>query len=102
VDASRIYTAQRAQNIMTEENVNEVYKLCADYRDVIEKAKVVTLDDLRAKDHTLSVSVYIEKAASETISPAEVRADFANALANAKTAETRLIELLVKGGYANG
>jgi type I restriction enzyme M protein len=102
VDASQIYTAQRAQNIMTEDNVNDVFKLCADYADVIERAKVVTLDDLRAKDYTLSVSVYIEKAAKETISPAEVRADFAQALATAKAAETRLTELLVKGGYANG
>ncbi|SBW06078.1 Type I restriction-modification system, M subunit [uncultured Eubacteriales bacterium] len=102
VDASQIYTAQRAQNIMTEENVNDVFKLCADYTDVIERAKVVTLDDLRSKDHTLSAGVYIEKAAKETISPAEVRADFVNALATAKAAEERLSELLVKGGYVNG
>lgn len=102
VDASQIYTAQRAQNIMTEDNVNDVFRLCADYTDVIERAKVVTLDDLRAKDHTLSVSVYIEKAVKETISPAEVRADFAGALANAKAAEARLTELLLKGGYSNG
>jgi type I restriction enzyme M protein len=101
VDASQIYTAQRAQNIMTADNVNEVYKLCADYRDVTERVKVVTLDDLRAKDHTLSVSVYIEKTAKETISPAGVRADFADALATAKAAETKLTSLLVKGGYAN-
>jgi type I restriction enzyme M protein len=101
VDASKIYTAQRAQNIMTEEDVNDVFKLCADYSDALEKAKVVNLDDLRAKDHTLSVSAYIEKAAKEIISPAEVRANFADALAVAKAAETRLTELLAKGGYAN-
>jgi type I restriction enzyme M protein len=101
VDASQIYTAQRAQNIMTEDNANDVYKLCADYTDVIERVKIVTQDDLRAKDHTLSVSVYIEKAAKETTDPAVVRADFADALVAAKAAETRLTELLVKGGYAN-
>jgi type I restriction enzyme M protein len=102
VDASQIYTAQRAQNIMTEDNVNDVFKLCADYSDVIERAKVVSLDDLRAKYHTLSVSVYIEKVVKESISPAEVKSDFAEALATAKAAETRLTELLAKGGYANG
>lgn len=101
VDASQIYTAQRAQNIMTEDNVADTYKLCSDYQDVIERAKIVTLDNLRDKDHTLSVSVYIEKAAKETISPAVVRADFEDALAVAKAAETRLTELLINGGYAN-
>jgi type I restriction enzyme M protein len=101
VDASQIYTAQRAQNIMTEENVLEAYKLCSDYEDVIEKAKIVALDGLRDKDYTLSVSVYIEKAAKETISPAEVKADFYAALEAAKTAEARLTELLAKGGYVN-
>jgi type I restriction enzyme M protein len=102
VDASRIYTARRARNIMTEENVNDVYKLCANYQDVTERAKVVTLDELREKDYTLSVSVYIEKANRETISPAKVRADFADARKTAKEAEERLSELLAKGGYING
>lgn len=101
VDASGIYTAQRAQNIMTEDNINDVYKLCSDYKDVINRAKILTTDDIRAKDHTLSVSVYIEKEAKEPVSPAAVRADFSEALASAKAAETRLNELLVKGGYTN-
>jgi hypothetical protein len=48
------------------------------------------------------VSVYIEKAAKEHISPEAVRADFAEALAAAKAAEARLTDLLEKGGYANG
>lgn len=99
VDASQIYTAQRAQNIMTEQNVLDTYKFCADYIDVIEKAKVVTLDDLRSKDYTLSVSVFIEKVAKETVSPAKVKADFFSALEAANAAEQRLSELLVKGGY---
>jgi type I restriction enzyme M protein len=101
VDASQIYTAQRAQNVMTEQNILDVHKLCTDYANVIEKAKVVTLDNLREKDYTLSVSVYIDKAAKETISPAEVRADFFDALKAAKDAETRLTELLAGGGYTN-
>jgi type I restriction enzyme M protein len=101
VDASQIYSAQRAQNIMTENNVNDVFKLCSEYSDVIERAKVVTLNDLREKDYTLSVSVYIEKAAKETVAPAEVRRSFADALVTAKAAEKRLTELLAKGGYAN-
>jgi type I restriction enzyme M protein len=99
VDASNIYTAQRAQNIMTEDDINSVYQLCADYEDVIEKAKVATLDDLRGKDFSLSVSVYIEKAAKEAIDPAEVRCEYKSAIEAVRTAEKKLQTLLLKGGY---
>lgn len=102
VDASQIYTAQRAQNIMSETNIRDVYNLCAHYQDLVEKVKVVAIDDLRKKDYTLSVSVYIEKAAKETISPIQVRSDFSAALTAVQETETRLLELLVKGGYING
>jgi len=99
VDASGIYTAQRAQNIMTDQNVEEVYKLCSDYCDVMEKAKVVTIEDIRNRDYTLSVSGYIEKAARETISPAETKAQFLAALDEVHAAEERLKALLIEEGY---
>jgi type I restriction enzyme M protein len=99
VDASNIYTARRAQNIMTEDDINAVFGLCAGYDDVLEKAKVVPLDDLRGKDYTLSVSVYIEKAAKETIDPAEVRHEYKKTIEAVRSAEKKLQTLLLKGGY---
>ncbi|MDR0287868.1 MAG: N-6 DNA methylase [Clostridiales bacterium] len=99
VDASNIYTAQRAQNTMNEQNIEEVYKLCTGYTDVLEKVKIVTLEDIRAKDYSLSVSGYIEKAVRETVSPAEVRKQFFDALQNAHSAEEKLKVLLKEGGY---
>jgi type I restriction enzyme M protein len=99
VDASGIYTAQRAQNIMTEENIMEAYNLCVNYESVIEKAKVVTLEDIKNKGFTLSVSSYIEKAASEIISPKEARKQFFDALNEAYAAEEKLKKLLTEGGY---
>jgi type I restriction enzyme M protein len=99
VDASGIYTAQRAQNIMTDENIQEVYNLCVNYEDVLEKAKVVTLEEIKEKDYTLSVSSYIEKAARETISPEEVRKQFFAALDEAFAAEEKLKKLLAEGGF---
>ena len=101
VDATNIYTAQRAQNIMTEQNVKDVYKLCADYEDVLGKAKIATLSDIADKGYSLSVSSYIEKAAKETISPAEVRKTFFCALNNARIAEEIFKKLLIEGGYIN-
>jgi type I restriction enzyme M protein len=99
VDASKIYTPQRAQNIMSEQNVEEVYSLCMNYADVAEKAKVVSLDDIKNKDYTLSVNSYIEKTAAETISPEEVKKQFFEALQGAYSAETKLLKLLKKEGY---
>ncbi|MCL2033802.1 MAG: N-6 DNA methylase [Oscillospiraceae bacterium] len=101
VDATGIYTAQRAQNIMTEQDIEKVYSLCADYIDALEKVKVATLDDIRSKDYLLSVSGYIEKAAKETVSPAEVRVKFFAALETARAAEDKFKKLLAEGGYVN-
>lgn len=101
VDATSIYTAQRAQNIMTEQNIEEVYRLCTDYADVLERVRVATLDDIRAKEYSLSVSGYIEKIAKETVSPVEVRERFFTALDAAHIAEDRFKKLLAEGGYVN-
>jgi len=99
VDASNTYTAQRAQNVMTEQNVEDVYKLCSDYADVLEKVKIASLDDIRGMDYSLSVSGYIERAERETVSPAVVRKCFFAALENVRAAEGKLKTLLVEGGY---
>lgn len=99
VDATSIYTAQRAQNIMTDEEVDSVYKLCLDYEDVLEKVKIVTIDEIKTKGYSLSVSGYIEKAAKEAIFPAEVRKTFHDALEEALAAEEKFKALLRSGGY---
>jgi type I restriction enzyme M protein len=101
VDASNIYTAQRAQDIMTEQNITDVYKLCNDYVDVVEKVKIVSLNDIRTKDYSLSISGYIEKAAREIVSPAEVREKFFAALKSAHAAEETFKKLLVEQGYVH-
>ena len=50
IDASEIYTPQRAQNTMTAEDTNQIYKFYQEYEDVIERVKIVTLDDIREKN----------------------------------------------------
>lgn len=86
---------------MTEEDVETAYKLYADYRDVIDKAKVVALADIAAKDYTLSVNTYIEKTQQETIDPALVRQQYFAAVEEMTAAENELKELLRKEGLMN-
>lgn len=40
---------------MTDEDVETEYKLYTDYRDVIDKAKIISIADAASKDYTLSV-----------------------------------------------
>ena len=99
IDASNIYTPQRAQNIMTEDDIKAVYTLYADYEDAIEKVKVVTIEDVREKDYTLAINNYIEKKEQETVPPEEIRRQYFEALDAVYEAEDRMKELLLEGGY---
>lgn len=101
VDAATIYTAQRAQNIMTEENVNEVFELCCNFTNALKRVNVATIEEIREKGFTLSVSRYIEKAARETLSLTEVREQFYASLEKAHNAEEKFKKLLVEGDYIN-
>lgn len=99
IDGSGIYTAQRAKNILSDADVETLFNLYTGYEDVIERVKVVTLEDLAARDYTLQVNSYIEKQTVETISPAQVKHDFYAALDDVEAAEAKLYDLLVKGGF---
>lgn len=101
IDGSTLYTAQRAQNIMTAENVEAAYQLYLNYEDVIDLAKVVTIEEIAAKDYTLSVNTYIEKTQEETVDPAVVRQRYFAAVQEVRAAEEHLKELLKKEGLLN-
>lgn len=76
IDGSGIYTPQRAQNIMTEENIQTVFNHYINYENVMEKVKIVDIVDIRAKDYSLAVNNYIEKKEQEIVSPEEVRRQY--------------------------
>lgn len=101
IDATNIYTPKRAQNEMSEKDIEEVFKLYQDYKDVVEKCKIVTIDELDEAGNTLAVNTYIEKKKQEIIPPEVVRAQYFEALENAKKAEAKMKALLIEGGYVN-
>ena len=99
IDASEIYTPQRAQDYMSEDDIEEVYKLYTDYQDVIERCKIVTLKDIKDKGYTLSTNVYIEKKPVPITPPSVVREQYFASYRRALECEKRLRELLKEGGY---
>ena len=102
IDATGIYTAQRAKNIMTEADTDEVYKLWSDYKDVMDKCAVVDLDTVREKGYTLSVNAYIEKTPAPPMDPKKIRREFMAALQEVQDSEAALMQLLREGGYIDG
>ena len=101
IDASEIYTPQRAQNIMTESDIQKVFDYYKAYEDVIDRVKVVSLDDIRSKQYSLAINNYIEKKQEETVPPEEVRRQYFEAYNEMIKAEARMRELLLKGGYVH-
>lgn len=101
IDGSDIFTAQRAQNIMTDNDVEKVYNLYDDYKDVIEKVKVVTIPEVKDKGYSLAINNYIERKEQEITPPAEIRKQYFDALEKMIEAEKIMMELLLKGGYVN-
>lgn len=101
IDATSIYTPARAQNYMSEDDIQTVFNLYSNYKNVIEKVKIVTIDEIRDKNYALSVNLYIEKKEQEMIAPEIVRQNYYEALREVNEAEKHMRELLVKGGYIN-
>ena len=101
IDGSGIYTPQRAQNFMTEADIQTVFDYYTAYEDVIEKVKIVTIADIREKDYSLAINNYIEKKEQETVPPAEIRRQYFEAYEEMLAAEEYMRKLLVEGGYVS-
>ena len=96
IDATSIYTAQRAQNIMTEENIQEVFALYQNYDDVNEKCKIVNISDL--KDDLVPKN-YIKKKSSEQINPNDIKKDYIDAFEHLKKCDDKLTKIMTEGGH---
>ena len=94
IDGSRILTPKRAQNELSDADVDRLYELYANYTDVEDFAKVVTLADIEAKDFSLSPNRYVEYHREEVKPYAEVKAEFLAAYETLKHCEARFVELI--------
>jgi type I restriction enzyme M protein len=96
IDASKIYTALRAQNIMTEENITEVFKLYCDYSDVIEKSKVIGLSEIK---DMLMPKDYIDHVEKAKINPDVVREEYLSTIDKLNNDVLTMKKLLKEGGF---
>ena len=102
IDATTIYTPLRAQNILTDANVNEIYNLYTDFVDKQDYAKVVPISDVESNDFDLSLQKYIKKTEVVThINVEEEKKLFLESLEKLFAQEDELFELLAKEGYIN-
>ena len=94
VDGTKILTPKRAQNILSQENLDRLYALYANYEDVVGYARVVTLDEIREKNYDLSPNKYVNYH-REAIRPyAEVLAEFKAAYAEVLQRESEFAKLI--------
>ena len=101
IDGSEIYTPQRAQKEISLSDVKTFFKLYTDYVDVIERCKIVTIQDVEDGGFELTVRKYIEQKKQEAISPEVIRKQYFETLCNLRKAEEKMRELLIAGGYVN-
>ncbi len=101
IDATTIYTPARAQNFMSEDDIQTVFNLYSNYVDVVEKVKIVNLDDVRERDYSLAVNVYIEKNEEKIVPARIVRENYLGLVNEVKKEEAILKDMLIEGGYIN-
>ena len=94
VDGTKIFTAQRAQNILTDENVDTLYKLYADYEDIEGQSKVVTLQEVKEKDFNLSPNRYVQYKKEEVKPYKQVYDEFIAAYKAVLAAEEKFNQII--------
>jgi type I restriction enzyme M protein len=100
VDASSLVREGRAQNFLETEHVEQIVAWVRAFKSVEDRAKVVSLSEIKAEDWTLNISRFVLPPVSDDIPPLpEAVAAFKVALADARAAEDRLREVLTTGGW---
>jgi type I restriction enzyme M protein len=100
IDASSLFRKGRAQNFLEPEHARQIVAWVGAFADVEDRAKVVTLDAIKAEDWTLNISRYVLPPIGEEIPPLpEAVAAFKRALAECRAAEDHLREVLTEGGW---
>ena len=94
IDGTKILTTKRAQNILSSEDVDKLYELYCKYEDIEDFSKVVTVDEIAAKDYDLSPNKYVNYHKEEIRPYSEVLAEFKAAYAEVLQREAEFEKLI--------
>ncbi len=94
VDGSKVFTQKRAQNVLTEDDINRLYGLYSDYSNVEDYSQVVSLREIEEKDWNLSPNRYVHYHKEEIRPYGEVLQEFKNAIEAVKRAEAKFHSLI--------
>jgi type I restriction enzyme M protein len=102
IDAQSLFRKGRAQNFLDPEHGEQIVECFKNFEDVEDRAKVVSLDEIKDEGWTLNISRYVLPPIGEDIPPLpEAVAAFKDALTEARTAEDHLRTVLTEGGWLN-
>ncbi len=100
IDASSLFRKGRAQNFLDPEHGKQIVKWFKAFKDVEDRAKVVSREEIEQEDWTLNISRYVLPPIGEDIPPLpEAIAEFKKALKEARAAEDHLRTVLNEGGW---
>jgi type I restriction enzyme M protein len=100
IDASRLFRKGRAQNFLDPGHTGQIVSWYRAFEDVEDRAKVVSLEEIKKEGWTLNISRYVLPPIGENIPPLpEAVEAFKAALAEARAAEDRLRKVLTSGGW---
>lgn len=100
IDAQSLFRKARAQNFLDPEHGEQIVQWFQAFEDVEDRAKVVSLDEIKEEGWTLNISRYVLPPIGEDIPPLpEAVAAFKDALTEARAAEDHLREVLTEGEW---
>ena len=100
IDASSLFRKGRAQNFLDPVHAERIVGWVRRFRDVEDRAKVVSTEEIDREDWTLNISRYVPPPIGEDVPPLpEAVAAFKQALAQARAAEDRLRRVLKEDGW---
>ncbi len=95
IDASSLFRKGRAQNFLDPEHTDQIVSWYREFEHVEDRAKVVSLDEIKSEGWTLNISRYVLPPIGEEIPPLpEAVESFKTALAEARAAEDHLRAVL--------
>ena len=94
IDGTKILTQQRAQNILSDDDVDELYRLYKAYDDEEDRSAVVTISQIAEKDYDLSPNKYVKYHKEEVKPYSAVLAEFKAAYQQMIDAEKKFRDIL--------